>query len=204
MVLSIVRSAVAPTATTHGRLSQVSLTRWPISIDLARRVNAGLSPRMAHRRAANSMQNLPLPATLRPTDRWLGLIAHLKVHVAGMLIHALVVTSSHSILDRTELIVGIMCSIVWLENIGCAGSFALSCGLWAHLVWLSIHNHRWFLLEQLLKVQPLCSQALLCLHLSIVQLDQSLQLADHIGAIVGMLCAGVGRKPEHFQIGKVR
>lgn len=152
----------------HGSLPHMRLTRC--LVDLTRTVNAALlATRMADSWTANSTQCLALSATLRSTQRRLGLVPQVWIHIVNLFGHyTLIMARQHSTLCRTKLIVSILCSIVWLEYIWSTWSLVLWTGFLNTWVRLTIHHDWWILLENLLKVNPVSCDPLLLLHFSIV------------------------------------
>ena len=94
------------------------------------------------------------------------------------------------------MLIGILRSIIRLKDIWCTGSLAAST-----VRPRIVHDHGGILLEDLLKIEPCCCDPLLLFDLCVVQLGQCLELADHIWPVVGVFGAGVGCKPEYFQVG---
>ena len=105
---------------------------------------------------------------------------------------------TYASLDRTELIVCILSSIVRLKDIWSTWSFMLRSSIVSNRVRLPIQDHRWLLFKNLLKVYSICCDSLFLLYLGVIKFYKVLKLAYNVGSIVGVLTAGVWRKPQHF------
>ena len=165
MILSFIRSCIS----SYGWLSNMWFTRCSILIDLTLTMDACLSSWMANCWATYTMKNLALSSTFWPSNGRLWLITHLHIHTVGLFTHyTLVMSSTYSFLDRTELIVCIMCSTIRLEHIWCTWSFTFTLTISPYLVWAPIHNNWWLFFKELFKVKSLSSDTLLCFNLCVI------------------------------------